>query len=437
MSRRPQLNRQIPQTAVDKFDKWCEVEGHVNGGDKGRHAEQAIIEYLPPSHRPERFRDDLDALEMDLRADLDEAGLLSSGSSSKDSRRKRGSEETVKVTYRIAGDVQDALEQFVYDQEQKVRGILGEYVATALDEYRDGGQVARIRRYYEQLREGTALISEDRVGLVVERVYENYPDREHYHIEEIRKTIDDALEVHSEDVRDDFADRVIERLGIISVKTSDGVYATPHYAEKLVQEHTLGDSVPWHVMDKPERVEYLKNALKIRAKGSSGYAAVDYNQVRDDVFDGHPSNDYCYELMELAGEHSCFEYGKYKGKIKLRYTCSDKLVDADSNCEWLDKAANLVVAFCEKNEIEPDQIDCRVLDNRIAQAKFPDEYDGVCGPSERALDQVTKTDRESVLNATNKVSNGGDDVLESAVEEQFDRLMAKAEPITDGGYTVQ
>jgi len=430
VSRGPQLNREVPEKSVEKFEEWCNHEGHVNGGDKGRHAEQAIIEYLPPKYRPDRFRDDLDELETNLRADLDQAGLLTEDSSLKENRVTRSSTETKKVTYRIAEDVQEALEQYVYDQEGKTRSVIGEYIATALDEYRDGGQTARVRRYYEELRDGTEMISEDRVGKIIDILEEECGDRDYYNIETIRTAVEKALVVHSDEVRNDFADRVIDRLGLVSVKTSDGVYATPERAEQIVQEYEVGDGVAWDVMDKEERVDYLKEAVKARAKGSSTTGSgVDYNKVRDNIFEGEPSNDYCYKLMKSAGESPGFEYGDHNGKKMLRFTGTMEL--SEKADDWVGQAVKLVREFCEENEIEPREIDRPVLDNRIARVQFPDEYDEDYGPSLRSLDKVTDKDRNRVLQAITD-RDDADPILEDA-KEKMHELVDRSQPIADGG----
>lgn len=433
MSRRPQLSRQVPAESVAKFDEWCEHEGHVNGGDKGRHAEQAIVEYLPPTYRPERFRDDLDALEADLRADLDEAGLLSQHSSSKENPTSRSSDETAKLTYRIAEDVQDALERYVHDQEGKIREVIGEYVATALDEYRDGGQVGRVRRYYEQLRENVDMVSEDRVGAVIERLHSETGERDYYHIETIRCAVSNALDVHSDDVRNDFADRAIERLEFVSVDTSEGVYATPEKAEELVQKHTVGSDFCWSLTNKEERVEHLKEAVRERSKSSAKGAGVDYNQVRDEVFDQQPSNDYCYELMELAGEESGFEYGQHNGKLMLRYTGTADPLETRPDSEWVSDTTKRVQEFCNEAGLKPKEIDQPILDNLIVRAKFIDEYDEEIGPSERAMEAVTEDDRRCVRDRVTGSSDANANQTANAVKEEMDRLTAEAETVTDGG----
>ncbi len=441
MSRRPQLSREVPADSVQQFDDWCENEGHVNGGDKGRHAEQAIIEYLPPEHRPERFRDDLDALEADLRADLDEVGHLQGSSSSNRALTSTPSDETVKLTYRIAEDVQESLERYVYDQEGKVRGVVGEYVAAALDEYRSGGQVSRVRRYYERLRECVDMIPEHRIESIIEALEDNYAGREHYHIEEIGITVDEALDIHSDDVRADFIDRVIERLGFVSVQSADGVYATPDQAERLVQEHEIDADTEWCLMNREERVEYLTKAVKARSRQGGKGAGVDYNQVRDEVFDKNPSNDYCYELMKLAGEYSGFEYGKHNGKFMLRYLGQDDTLPSEPAQDWQTKAVELLKDFCDSCGLDPNELSQPILNNRIARAKYPNEYvkteeaegkyaDDV-GLSDRALGTVTEADRDKIRNHL----FDSEPQAKTGVKKEMNRITIESEPVTDGGQS--
>lgn len=441
MSRRPQLSRQVPADSVQQFNDWCESEGHVNGGDKGRHAEQAIIEYLPPEHRPERFRDDLDALESDLRADLDEVGHLRDGSSSNNYLASSPDGETVKVTYRVAEDVQETLERFVYDQEGKVRGVIGEYVAAALDEYRDGGQAARVRRYYEQLRDGVDMIPENRIESIIEALKHNNGDRDSYHTEEIKIAVDKALDVHSNDVRADFVDRVIERLGFVSVETADGLYATPDQAEQFVQDAEIDSDTEWCLMDRTERVEYLAQAVEARSRQSGIGSGVDYNQVRDEIFNGKPSNDYCYKLMKLAGEYPRFEYGSHNGKYMLRYLGEDETLPSEPVEDWVTNAVEILKDFCGSSGIDPIELSKPIIDNRIARAKYPEEYvttdnaEGISaddvGPSQRALEAVTETDREQVRNSLFDEETQ----LKADVEKEMDCITPEAEPVTDGGQS--
>lgn len=425
MSRRPQLSRQVPATPVSEFDDWCEREGHLNGGDKGRHAEQAIVEYLPPTYRPDRFRNELDALESDLRADLNEVGHHDDDSSLKVTPASKSGDETVKLTYRIAEDVQDALERYVYDQEGKVRGVVGEYVAAALNEHRDGGLSARVRRLYEQLCESVDMVPEDRVESVVQRLREDIGDRDMYHIEDVRAAVEAALDVHSNDVRNDFAERAISRLGFVAVETGDGVFATPERAEEIVQQHETESEPDWHTMDREDRVEYLKEAVKARSKQTRKGAGVDYTEVGEEIFNGRHSDDHCYKLMELAGEDSEFTYGEHNGKLMLRYIAGGDRSVLNSNDDWIEEAIEIVEQFCERNEEDPSDLPQPLIDNLITQAKYPEEYDEVCGPSDRALEAITEHDRTRVWNHIR-------DSLDSDQTEDRSEIKATLERLDEG-----
>lgn len=441
MSRRPQLSRQVPADSVQKFNSWCENEGHVNGGDKGRHAEQAIIEYLPPEHRPERFRDDLDALEEDLRADLDEVGHLHSDSSSNRILTSKSSNETVKLTYRIAEDVQNALEAYVHEVEGKVRGVVGEYVAAALDEYRAGGQAARVRRYYVRLRENVDMISENRIESILEALRENNGDREWYHLEEIGIAVDDALDVHSNDVRADFVDRAIDGLGFVSVETADGLYATPEMAEQLVQEHEIDADTEWYLMNKDERAEYLTKVVKARSRQSGKGAGVDYKQVRDEIAGQEHSNDYCYELMELAGEFPGFTYGSHNRKLMLRYVGEGEPLPLVAAEDWQSEAQELLKDFCDSHGMDPADLGQPIMDNRIARAKYPEEYvraeeaEGIyaddVGVSERALEAITETDRNKIWSSM----VDDESQIRTGVQNEMNRITVESELATDGGLS--
>lgn len=432
MSRRPQLNRQVPATSVSKFDDWCEREGHLNGGDKGRRAEQAIVEYLPPTYRPERFHNELDALESDLRADLNEVGRLNDDSSLKTTPVSNSDDETVKLTYRIAEDVQDALERYVHDQEGKVRGVIGEYVAAAMDEHRDGGLAARVRRLYEQLSESVEMIPEDRVESVVQTLKNHTGDRDMYHIKDVRAAVDKALDVHSSDVRDDFAERAISRLGYVAVETSEGVFAAPERAEEIVQHQRVDSDPDWHSMEREDRVEYLKKVVKARSQQTGKGAGVDYKQVGEGVFNDRHCDDYCYTLMDLAGEDPDFTYGEHNGKLMLRYTAGGDRSTLNPNDGWVDEATDTVEQFCETNEEDPSDLPQSLIDNRIIQAKYPEEYDEVCGPSEQALEAITEDDRTRFWNHFRDSSDSNRTQDGSGTEAEMERIL-EAEPVADGG----
>lgn len=74
-------------------------------------------------------------------------------------------------------------------------------------------------------------------------------------------------------------------------------------------EETLpGDDAEYDELDREERVAMVKSYIMERAYASNGRFAIDYDDVRWSVFDGEPSADYCYTLMELAARDDGFSY---------------------------------------------------------------------------------------------------------------------------------
>jgi hypothetical protein len=60
-------------------------------------------------------------------------------------------------------------------------------------------------------------------------------------------------------------------------------------------------------LDRETKVGMVREHLVERAQDQHGRAAIDYNGVKWEVFDGEPSPDYCYTLMELAAEAGGFD----------------------------------------------------------------------------------------------------------------------------------
>ena len=284
------------------------------------------------------------------------------------------------------------------------------------------------------------MIPEDRLESIIEVLRENSGDRDSHHIKEIGIAVDDALDVHSDDVRADFIDRVIKHLGFVSVKSADGLYATPEKAEQFAQQNEIDADTEWYLMDKKERVEYLTKAVKARSRQGGKRTGVNYNQVRDEVFDGNPSNDYCYELMELAGEHPDFEYGKDKGKYMLCYVGQDDPFPSEPAQDWQTKAVEFLKDICDSSGLDPNELTQPVINNRIARAKYPLEHIKAVeaegkdannvGVSDRALEAVTESDRDEIRNEILDESQ-----VRADIKEEIDRATTEAEPVTDGGQS--
>ena len=60
-------------------------------------------------------------------------------------------------------------------------------------------------------------------------------------------------------------------------------------------------------LDRDTRVGAIREHVIKRAQEQNGRAAIDYNGVMWEVFDGEPSKGYCYKLMRLAAQGTGFD----------------------------------------------------------------------------------------------------------------------------------
>jgi len=322
MTERSPLDVRVPAREKARFGDWCEREGHGNDGDRGRAAEQAIVEFLPVEFTPDRFRDDLDAAEEQLRAMCRDVGAGDALSSTNATREVDG--DTSLCRYYVAEDVQEALDRFVYDREGKTRGVTGEYIARAFNEYRDGGRPARVRRLVEGLAEGADIVPVDHVPLILEALEEDRGEVDQIHIRAVEETAADVLETDSEDLLRKHAEDALDELGLVSVDGTNGVYATPVRAAKIAEENAAGelDVMAWENLDREGRVEELTERMRSRASSAATQGEryrAGYREVMKDILNDHPSTQYAYDLMELAGEETGFKYHSPKGQKVLTY----------------------------------------------------------------------------------------------------------------------
>jgi len=66
------------------------------------------------------------------------------------------------------------------------------------------------------------------------------------------------------------------------------------------------DRSDYQQLDRETKVGMLREHLVKKAKDQHGKAAIDYDGVQWEVFDGEPSADHCYTLMGLAAEEDGF-----------------------------------------------------------------------------------------------------------------------------------
>jgi len=61
---------------------------------------------------------------------------------------------------------------------------------------------------------------------------------------------------------------------------------------------------PYAELTREQKVQRIQRYLLERAEATNGVAAVDYDDVQWSVFNGEPSADHCYTLMQLAAEQT-------------------------------------------------------------------------------------------------------------------------------------
>ncbi|MFC7323224.1 hypothetical protein ACFQMF_01385 [Halorubrum rutilum] len=67
------------------------------------------------------------------------------------------------------------------------------------------------------------------------------------------------------------------------------------------------DDRDYQQLSRAERVGLVREHAFQKATAGSGVAALDYDDIKWEVFEGEPSADYCYTLMQLAADVRGFE----------------------------------------------------------------------------------------------------------------------------------
>lgn len=93
----------------------------------------------------------------------------------------------------------------------------------------------------------------------------------------------------------------------------------------------------YHQLTKDQKVHRVRTALVEDAAGGDGRAYMKYKAVKM-LFDGHPSDGHCYDLMERAAHADGFDYdeagqgdGEKRIRVNLAAVNDDALVHAANN----------------------------------------------------------------------------------------------------------
>lgn len=93
---------------------------------------------------------------------------------------------------------------------------------------------------------------------------------------------------------------------------------TIEYLEQRVvqlEARTSTDDADYANLSKNQKIGMVREELVRRAQdAASGWAKLDYSDIKWSVFDGHPSADHCYTLMALAAEAEGFVHRSPEGE---------------------------------------------------------------------------------------------------------------------------
>lgn len=106
------------------------------------------------------------------------------------------------------------------------------------------------------------------------------------------------------DVRPEDAVQIAQRA---LAKANEHKETIEQLQERVVAlEAAAPDRGEYETLDRPTKVGMVREHLVEKARVQNGKAAIDYNGVKWEVFDGTPSADHCYTLMQKAAQAQGF-----------------------------------------------------------------------------------------------------------------------------------
>lgn len=143
---------------------------------------------------------------------------------------------------------------------------------------------------------------------------------------------EDALQV---------AQRALQKVNDLEQRLEDQQETIDAQHERIVAlEAKTEDTGDYETLDRDTKVGMVREHIVERARNQHGKAAIDYNDVQWGVFDGEPSADHCYTLMQRAASAEGFNFEDPDGQNK-RLT-----VNID--------ATNPVLGFSHANKDSPE-----------------------------------------------------------------------------------
>lgn len=124
------------------------------------------------------------------------------------------------------------------------------------------------------------------------------------------------VEVRPEDALQ-VAQRALQKVNDLEQRIDEQAEIIERQKERIVSvEARQEDTSEYATLDRDTKVGMVREHIVERAQNQHGKAAIDYNDVQWGVFDGEPSADHCYTLMQLAANADGFNFDNPKGQNK-------------------------------------------------------------------------------------------------------------------------
>lgn len=313
MTGRPKIQWHVPSDEWERFLRHVERENGEIKGYVGREVERAMREYADADEWAE-IEERVDRL-------IEAAGRSPAALGKKKSLADPPSaEDTTKVRCRVDARLK---EEFAgYAKRHYPEETLGVVLARALRGRRDGGRAGRVERKLDRVQEDAEAVSaevnpdaeesmsvrERRTVAICSRLGEQFT----------REELEDAIGDVAGDSRptlEAYTDRVLDRLTYTSHPHNADLFVAEAEAREIAAETDAPDlDAPaierkeYRDLTREEKVHGLRVELARRATDNGGRRQVDATTVREEVFDGRPSEGHARTLMRLAGEADGFTY---------------------------------------------------------------------------------------------------------------------------------
>lgn len=298
-------------------------------------------------------------------------------------------------------------ERFAHHVKAETDNRTGTVLARALRERRDGGRARRVREKLERVADDAedllAELNPDEDGLGIrERRTVAICNRlgEQFSRDDLEDAIG-AVAGSSDPTIQDYTDRVLERRGCVPHPNNPDLLVPESTARDIARDNDIpGPDAPayyWRSygsLSRDEKVRGLRVELARRALSNNGRSQADAATIRQDLFDGQPSEGHTRDLMDLATDADGFTTTSRHGAERLRVELR------------------------------------RATDDLLATAKAVRDHDGAdapaSGPDRHDAQQDDMDGGESDASPGVQPDSPGD------VDTEMDALM-NATPVTDGG----